>query len=92
MKKRNESLTFAMGAPVQWKWLGRIINGSVREIHREPISKIIKGKEIKRNGSAANPAYVVESDAGNLALKLHSELQSPEPSSLKAASPRMFRR
>jgi len=34
----------------------------------------IKGKLIKRNGTKENPAVLVRSLAGNLALKLHHEL------------------
>ncbi len=60
---------------MQWKWLGRIIAGKVEEVHLEPTLKVIKEKKIKRNGSPENPAYLVRSDAGNLALKLGTELE-----------------
>jgi hypothetical protein len=88
MKKKSKN--FPMGAVVQWKWLGRVIRGSVEEIYLKPVSKIIKGKMIKRNGSEENPAYFVQSQAGNFALKLHSELQAGEPSKPKSTRPRMF--
>ncbi len=65
--KRNED--------VQWKWLGRFIEGQVKEVYFEPTVQVIKSKSIKRNGSKENPAYLVQSKAGNIALKLHSELQ-----------------
>lgn len=74
---------------VCWKWLGREIPGVVVSVHIEPISKVIKGKTIKRNGSKENPAYVVESQAGNLALKLHSELAVHVANS---ARPKIFSR
>lgn len=54
--------------------MGQKILGQVIEIHYEPIIKTIKGKKIKRNGSQSNPAYLVQSEAGNYALKLHGEL------------------
>lgn len=79
---------FKKGARVQWKWLGRPILGVVKEIFTSPIEKTIKGKRIKRNGSKDKPAYLVESEAGNLALKLHSELSSP--ASRSKVQPRMF--
>lgn len=60
---------------VQWKWLGGMIQGRVVESHTRPLTKVIKGKAIKRNGSPENPAYLVRSAAGNLALKLGTELQ-----------------
>lgn len=66
--------SFEVGALVEWKWLGSVIDGVVEEIFFEPVTKIIKGKRIKRNGSVKVPAYLVRSVAGNIALKLQSEL------------------
>lgn len=66
---------FKVGSKVQWKWLGRPIVGVVREVFQEPVVRVIKGARIKRNGSPEKPAYLVESEAGNLALKLETELQ-----------------
>ena len=65
---------FAIGENVTWKWAGGVISGHVEEIHFAPIEKIIKGSRIKRNGSVEKPAYQVKSEAGNIALKLHTEL------------------
>ncbi len=66
---------FKKGSKVQWKWLGSVIRGSVEEIYEAPVVKVIKGKRIKRNGSPEKPAYLVRSEAGNLALKLQTELE-----------------
>lgn len=79
---------YKVNTNVFWKWLGRSIQGRIVSVHTEPIAKTIKGKTIKRNGSEKNPAYVVESEAGNLALKLHSELA--EPKSESAPRPKIF--
>ena len=65
---------FRKGSKVEWKWQGGLVRGQVEEIHRERIERVIKGKKIVRNGSAERPAYVVRSEAGNLALKLETEL------------------
>lgn len=67
---------FRKNQKVQWQWLGRPINGVVEEIYLESVTQEIKGKKITRHGSPEKPAYLVKSDAGNLALKLHSELQA----------------
>lgn len=67
-------MKFKVGALVEWKWLGRPIEGRVEKIFTVPTVQVIKGKKIKRNGSKENPAYLVKSLAGNLALKLESEL------------------
>ena len=66
---------FAKKSKVQWKYLGRAVEGFVVRVYREPITVALKGKRIKRNGSKENPAYLVESVSGNRALKLQSELE-----------------
>jgi len=84
-------MKYKVGAKIQWKWLGRSIQGVVKEVHIEPITKTIKGKKIKRNGSEDNPAYLVESSVGNLALKLHSELSAATAvKTKKDSAPKMF--
>jgi len=65
---------FKKNSKITWNWAGGIIHGTVVEIYEGPIEKIIKGKKIKRNGSVEKPAYLVKSEAGNYALKLHTEL------------------
>ncbi len=90
MTKLKSKLFFNVEDPVQWKWLGRFINGVVKEIYFEPVVRTIKTKKIKRNGSAENPAYLVQSEAENMALKLHSELQ-PRDAAIKSPSrPKIF--
>jgi hypothetical protein len=59
---------------VFWKWMGNKIYGKVIEVYQCPVTKEIKGKFIKRNGSDEKPAYYVQSEAGNFALKLQTEL------------------
>jgi hypothetical protein len=88
--KNNQN--YKIGQKIFWKWLGREIHGQITSIHMKPISKVIKNKTIKRNGSAENPAYIVESEAGNLALKLHSELfvATTTLTKSKRKSPKMF--
>ncbi len=65
-----------VGDYVCWQWLGRKICGEVVAVYKEPITVEIKGKNIKRNGSPERPAYLVRSVAGNLALKLATELKN----------------
>ncbi|ASD63615.1 DUF2945 domain-containing protein [Bdellovibrio bacteriovorus] len=66
---------FKVHDKVQWQWLGRAIVGTVEEVYLESVTRIIKGKSITRHGSPEKPAYLVKSEAGNEALKLHTELQ-----------------
>lgn len=65
---------YNIGDHVTWNWAGGVIKGQVEEVHFAPIEKTIKGSKIKRNGSVEKPAYVVKSESGNIALKLHTEL------------------
>jgi hypothetical protein len=65
---------FRIGARVQWKWLGGLVNGKIKKIYLKPVIRVIKNKSIKRNGSPEKPAYLVQSEAGNYALKLQTEL------------------
>lgn len=65
---------FAVGDKISWKWAGGVIQGQIEEVHFAPIEKEIKASKIKRNGSVEKPAYLVRSEAGNIALKLHTEL------------------
>ena len=84
-------MKYKVGTKIEWKWLGRSIQGIVKEVFTEPVTKTIKGKNIKRNGSVENPAYLVESSVGNLALKLHSELSPAKNTKTKStSSPRLF--
>lgn len=81
---------YAIGSEIQWNWMGRSITGIVKEAFFEPVSKKIKDKTIKRNGSKENPAYLVQSEAGNLALKLHSELLGYKKEESNSNKPKMF--
>lgn len=65
---------FEIKSKVQWKWMGGTVDGFVEEIFFESVSKLIKGKKIVRHGSPEKPAYLVRSEAGNIALKLETEL------------------
>lgn len=82
-------MKFSKGAKVQWQWLGRGIRGVVVQAFQKPVTREIKGKKIKRNGSKENPAYLVKSDAGNRALKLGTELSSVRKQTSKN-TPKMF--
>ena len=62
------------GTKVEWKWGSGIAHGKILEIHEEPVEKTIKGEKIKRNGTAENPALVIEQEDGGKVLKLQSEV------------------
>jgi hypothetical protein len=70
MKKAYQTNT-----KVQWNWGDGTAEGYVREVFREKITKNIKGSQVTRNGSADDPAYLIEQADGGKVLKLHSEVR-----------------
>lgn len=63
---------------VEWSWGNGTGSGQIRERFEEPVERTIKGSTIKRNGSAEDPAYLIEQDDGDRVLKLGSELQAKD--------------
>lgn len=63
------------GDSVAWQWGNGLAEGTVKSVHTEPTSITSKGKTIKRNGTAENPAIVIAHKSGNNVLKLASEIQ-----------------
>lgn len=82
------SSKFKKSSKVQWNWAGSVIEGKVEDVFTTSITKTIKGKKITRHGTPEKPAYLVKSSAGNLALKLETELKALE--SKKKPSIKMF--
>jgi hypothetical protein len=74
MKDKINYSPFSPGDVVKWKWAHGTVFGKIEEVYRGPVEREIKGKWIKRIGSVERPAYLVRSQAGNIALKLHTEL------------------
>jgi hypothetical protein len=67
---------FRKGSAVKWAWGQGEAEGKVLEVHKEHVSKTIKGKEITRNGSSDNPALFIEQSDGDHVLKLSSEVEA----------------
>ena len=63
------------GTKVCWKWGNGTASGTVQECHESEITRTINGNEVTRNGSAGEPARVIEQDDGQTVLKLHSEVE-----------------
>lgn len=89
---QNSPIYFKPNDEVQWKWLGRTVRGVIKEVYYKPVVKTIKSKKIKRNASESNPAYLVQSEAGNYALKLQTELRKVDIINIKQKLPSMFRK
>ena len=62
------------GDKVHWKWGKSEAEGKIVEKSEKPVTKKIKGTEVKRNASKEEPAYVIEQEKGNKVVKSESEL------------------
>jgi Hypervirulence associated proteins TUDOR domain len=62
------------GTQVTWKYGTGTATGKIESVHKEAVTRTIKGSEIHRNGSADDPALVIVQDNGNKVLKLQSEV------------------
>lgn len=65
---------FRRGMRVKWNWGQGVGRGRVAERFDRHVEKTIEGALIRRNGTANNPAYLVQTDSGGEVLKLASEL------------------
>jgi len=65
--------TIKKGDDVTWKYGKGKAEGTVAEVHQENVEKVIKGKTIKRNGSADEPVLVIEQDDASV-VKSASEV------------------
>jgi hypothetical protein len=63
------------GETVHWKWGKHEAEGKIKERFESPVTKKIKGSEIKRNASKEEPAYLIEQKDGDEILRSESELK-----------------
>ena len=68
-------MSIRQGSAVTWKWGSNRATGTVTEVHHGKVTRTTKGKEVTRNGSEDDPAYVIEQDDGTTVLKLASEVE-----------------
>ncbi len=64
------------GTQVSWKYGTGTATGKIESIHKEHVTRKIKGSDITRNGTADDPALVIVQENGDKALKLQSEVKA----------------
>lgn len=69
-------MSIRKGSKVTWKWGSSTAEGKVAEVHREKVTRQIKGEKITRDGSKDDPAYLIEQEDGGKVLKLKSEVEA----------------
>ncbi|WP_297106734.1 DUF2945 domain-containing protein [uncultured Devosia sp.] len=62
------------GTRVSWRWGAHATSGKIVERFTRPVARTIKGTEVTRNASRAEPAYLIEQDDGDQVLKSRSEV------------------
>lgn len=60
---------------MRWQWSGSHAEGKVVDRFERRVQRTFQGSKVVRNGSAEDPAYLVEQEDGDHALKLGSELE-----------------
>lgn len=67
--------SYKKGDAVSWKWGNGRASGTIKEKHKEKITRQIDGEEITRNGSEGDLALLIEQEDGQRVLKLESEVE-----------------
>lgn len=63
------------GDKVHWNYGRSQAEGKIEKEFTKPVSKRLKGSEIKRNASKEEPAYLIRQENGNEILRSESELK-----------------
>ncbi len=66
------------GTKVSWKYGTGTATGKIESVHKESITRKLKGHDITRNGSADDPALVIVQDNGDKVVKLQSEVKAAD--------------
>ena len=64
-----------VGSKVEWTWGQGTGTGKVEEVFTSKVTRTIKGKEITRDASDDEPAYLLRQEDGDRVLKSESELR-----------------
>ena len=67
--------TYKKGDKVSWTWGSGTATGEVQESFTDKVTRTIKGKEITRDASTDEPAYLIEQEDGDRVLKSASEIK-----------------
>ncbi len=65
-----------IGSRVKWTWGAHEAEGRIAERFTRKVSRTIEGTRVTRQGSAEEPAFLVEQDDGGRGLKSASELSA----------------
>ena len=69
-------MSLSTGDTVQWNWGNGTGTGTIKQVFTNKVTKAIKGTEVTRNATDADPAYLIEQNDGDRVLKSGSEIQA----------------
>lgn len=70
------SQKFQVNQYVQWNFGNGTAKGQIKESFKKKVTKTIKGTEVTRNATDEEPAYLIEQEDGDQALKSETELSA----------------
>lgn len=65
---------YSEGTQVEWEWGNGKGSGEIKTVYTQKVTRKIKGTEVTRKASEAEPAYYIEQADGDAVLKSHSEI------------------
>lgn len=68
------------GSKVSWTWGANTAYGRIIERFTKPVSRRIKGTDVKRDASAKEPAFLIKQEDGDQVLKSRGELRPAQKS------------
>ncbi|KIN71201.1 hypervirulence associated TUDOR domain-containing protein [Sulfitobacter guttiformis] len=68
-------MAISEGDKVEWDWGNGTATGKVQNSFDEKTTRTIKGSEVTRNGTKADPALYIKQEDGDAVLKLASEVR-----------------
>lgn len=69
-------MQISKGDTVAWDWGQGTAEGKVTRVYTRKITRKIKGTEVTRHASDAEPAFLIEQDDGTPVLKSCTELRA----------------
>lgn len=70
----TKTAKFKKNQAVTWEWGTGEAHGKIHDTFTEKVTRRINGKEITRNASPEEPAYLIVQEDGQEVLKSESEL------------------
>lgn len=67
--------THRIGSKVSWSWGNGTAQGKITDKFEKRVQRTIKGAKVVKNGTADDPAYLIEQEDGDKVLKRGSELK-----------------